>query len=66
MILNFNLILEKFLNYQLINNEDIKELMKKCPETHKKFNYEKAIFEHNYILFLEFSIIYHLILLVSF
>ena len=21
--------------------------MKKCPETHKKFNYEKAIFEHN-------------------
>ena len=21
--------------------------MKKCPETHKKFDYEKAIFEHN-------------------
>ena len=46
-IFNFKPLFEKFLNYQLIYNEDIKELMKKCPETHKNFNYEKAIFEHN-------------------
>ena len=45
-ISKFKPLLEKFNNYQLIYL-DTKELMKKCPDTHKNFNYEKAIFEHN-------------------
>ena len=46
-ISKFKPLLEKFNNYQLIYLDDTKELMKNCPDTHKTFNYEKAIFEHN-------------------
>lgn len=46
-IFNFKPLLEKFVNYQLVYLSETNELMKNCPESHKKFNYEKAIFEHN-------------------
>jgi hypothetical protein len=46
-VFKFKPLLEKFNNYQLIYLDETKELMKNCPDTHKNFNYEKAIFEHN-------------------
>ena len=40
-------IFEKFFNYQIIYLEDLKDLRKNLPDTHKKINLTKALFEHN-------------------
>ena len=43
----FKDIFEKFFNYQIIYSDDLKALMKNLPDTHKKINITKALFEHN-------------------
>ena len=43
----FKDIFEKFFNYQIIYLDDLKALMKNLPDTHKKINITKALFEHN-------------------
>lgn len=46
-VANYKTLFEKFFNYQIIYIDDLKELMKKLPKTHKNINIEKALFEHN-------------------
>ena len=40
-------IFEKFFNYQMIYLDDLKDLKKNLPNTHKNVNITKALFEHN-------------------
>ena len=40
-------IFEKFFNYQIIYLEDLNNLMKNLPATHKKIDITKALFDHN-------------------
>ena len=40
-------IFEKFYNYQIIYLEDLKDLKKNLPNTHKNINIAKALFDHN-------------------
>ncbi len=40
-------IFEKFFNYQMIYLDDLKDLKKHLPNTHKNINITKALFEHN-------------------
>ena len=46
-VADFKPIFEKFFNYQIIYLDDLKELMKNIPTTHKNINIVKALFEHN-------------------
>ena len=43
----FKPIFEKFFNYQIIYLDDLKDLLKNLPATHKNINITKALFEHN-------------------
>ena len=45
---NFQPIFEKFFNYQMVYKEDLKDLLKFLPATHKNINIDKALFEHNF------------------
>ena len=40
-------IFEKFFNYQMIYLDDLKDLKKHLPNTHKNINITKALFKHN-------------------
>ena len=44
---DFKPIFEKFINYQIIYLDDLKDLLKNLPSTHKNINITKALFEHN-------------------
>ena len=44
---DFKPIFEKFINYQIIYLDDLKDLLKNLPPTHKNINITKALFEHN-------------------
>lgn len=46
-VANYKLIFEKFFNYQIIFLDELKEIIKMLPSTHKNINLEKALFEHN-------------------
>lgn len=43
----FQPIFEKFFNYQLIYKNELSDLLKLLPSTHKNINIDKALFEHN-------------------
>ena len=46
-VADFKPIFEKFINYQIIYLDDLKDLVKHLPSTHKNINITKALFEHN-------------------
>ena len=46
-VAEFKPIFEKFFNYQIIYLDDLKDLLKNLPATHKTINITKALFEHN-------------------
>ena len=46
-VADYKPIFEKFINYQIIYLEDLNPLMKNLPQTHKKINITKALFDHN-------------------
>ena len=46
-VAEFKPIFEKIVNYQIIYLDDLKELLKNLPATHKNINITKALFEHN-------------------
>ena len=46
-VADFKPIFEKFINYQIIYLEDLNNLMKNLPSTHKNVDITKALFDHN-------------------
>ena len=46
-VADYKPIFEKFINYQIIYLEDLNNLMKNLPATHKKIDITKALFDHN-------------------
>ena len=46
-VADFKPIFEKFINYQLLYLDDLKNLMKNLPSSHKNINITKALFDHN-------------------
>lgn len=48
-VFEYKTLLEKLLNYQLVYVDEIKKLMNNCPESHKKCDFTKCVFEHDLI-----------------
>ena len=46
-VAEFKPIFEKFINYQILYLDDLNNLMKQLPTTHKNINIAKALFDHN-------------------
>ena len=48
-VFEYKTLLEKLLNYQLVYVDELKKLMNNCPESHKKCDFTKCVFEHDLI-----------------